>query len=208
MNLYISGITLLSIIFALLSIKPIITLKTYLWRCFFRYKYNFKLEDNMKIARLRNRLSLALLSGFCVLLYQCNLFSFKLLNISNNLLQLAIIFGIILIYIIIRSLLHNYILKHKLEQDKYLVISNLENTFFIILCLFLCLSISLSLAFTNDVLIIKNVILISISFIYSIFLIRKMQILLFLCSPLLSILYLCILEVIPSAMLISIALLL
>ena len=115
---------------------------------------------------------------------------------------MLIILGIFVCYLLLRRFLW-FILQPRRWSENYPMARKVAYTFFIMAGLTVLPTVGiLSLVGCND-LIIKTVIFSEMAFIYLVFLIRKGQILSFVCSPLQVFLYLCALEVLPTGLLIA-----
>ncbi|EJW95344.1 membrane protein [gut metagenome] len=170
--------------------------------CLLRWKENINIEHSVKSARDRNTFAWLMFLPFCLILYRYAPCPEYLIQ-AGSVIRLIAVSAVVLLFLFIRKILSK-IISPKKADSKILKAAycSIYNIFPIAMTVML-----LSLAGMNltgiGIAAVKNVLLCEGIFFYTVFLLRKVQIFTNLCSVFVAILYLCALELIPTALLVA-----
>ena len=195
------------VILAILELKNFLHVAPFLWDSVFRARGSMALENNVRVARERNYLALVLIIPAILFVYRYRAYDPDfLLPLSDNL-RLAGVAGVFLACLLLRFLLYVW-LKPRRRADNFRLAHRAGYTFFILLMLPVLATVGiLSLNRVNDFTI-RMLLYVEAAVVYLVFLFRKSQILSLSCNPLLTFLYLCGLEILPTGALVATAVLL
>lgn len=197
----------LFVVLALLEIRNFLHVAPFLWDSVFRARGSVALENNVRVARERNQLALILIIPAILFLFRYRLYNPDFLQSMADNLRLAVVAGVFLAYLLLRLLMF-VMLKPRRGTDHYRMAHRAGYTFFILLMLPAIAGVTvLSFLPVNDF-IIKTFLFAWSAVSYLTFLLRKAQILSLSCNPLLTFLYLCGLEILPTGALVATAVLL
>lgn len=200
-------LVILSAVLFILNIRKFINIIPYLIGSLFRWKESINIEDSMKISRSRDAVCLILAVPFCLMASKYRFWpEISAYGWSANT-ELAVTAGISAAYILLRmacNLAGHFI---KGNRKTFLIASKVSRTFFCTgTVIMLAASWLMSLLGAEESLI-REVALYVAGAVYLVFLLRKTQIFINSCSLLQTILYLCTLEIVPTATLIATAVL-
>ena len=195
------------VVLALLLIKNFLHVLPFLWDSVFRARGSVALENNVRVARERNQQVFVLMIPAILFIYRYRLYDARFLQSLEGNWRLAAVAGVFLAYLLLRFLMY-LILKPKRRSDHYRMAHRAGFTFFILLLLPAILGVIILYFFRANDFIIKSFLYILAALTYLVFLVRKSQILSLSCNPLLTFLYLCGLEILPTGALIATAVLL
>ena len=195
------------VVLALLLIKDFLHVLPFLWDSVFRARGSVALENNVRVARERNQQVFVLMIPAILFIYRYRLYDARFLQSLEGNWRLAAVAGVFLAYLLLRYLMY-LILKPKRRSDHYRMAHRAGFTFFILLLLPAILGVIILYFFRANDFIIRSFLYILATLTYFVFLVRKSQILSLSCNPLLTFLYLCGLEILPTGALIATAVLL
>jgi len=204
----ISGLVVLSTLVFLLNIRSFTRILPALASCLVRWKSNLELENSLQLSRSRNLVAALLFIPFSLLVYELGLYRPQFLQQLPPIWQFPAFAGIFLAYLLLRGYLN-----WQLEmQDFGLQVFTAANRSFynyMILFFFLLFAVGGLLQFFLGDLPAKNRILTFLAAAYYLFFLRRRgQILASVCNPFTTILYLCGLEILPTGILVTVAILL
>ena len=174
--------------------------------CALRWKESVNLEASVKLSRDRDIIAMAMFFPFCLIVAQNRLYDPGNISEVGDNLYLVITVGVMLAYILLRSLTQRLFRPQNMNIRTYRTGCKASYTFFILLTLFLLLNNGLSSFLHLETATTKNAMLWISAITYILFIFRKTQIFNSSCSVFTSILYLCALEFIPTGILVVSAL--
>ena len=176
-------------------------------RSFTRLRGASNLEGSVRTARDRNITALVLLLPFVLVVNRTGLYSPAFLAPFSPDLRLALLCGVMAAWLILRLLCYA-ILKPRRGQDAFMLARRAVWNTFILLCLLLLPTVGLLGLLGVDEALIRLIVLVEIAFFYALAFLRRGKILLSVCNPLTTFLYLCGLELLPTGLLVASGLLL
>ena len=195
-------LTVISILTTMLLLKRPVSIFPPLMACLARSKECFNLDASVKLSRDRNLLACAMILPFCLIVNRFNLHKAGTLLTLPDDIQLLIIIGVILFYILFRETVYRLFRPYRMPKKAYTTAGTTAHTFFVILTLALLAIGGITTVLGMDAEVVTTAMLwISIG-IYILFLIRKFQIFISSCSVFAAFLYLCALEIIPTGTLV------
>jgi len=197
----------LFVVLALLQLRSFLHVAPFLWDSVFRARGSVALENNVRVARERNHLALILILPAILFMYRYRLYDASFLQGFSDNLRLAAVAGVFIGYLLIRLFLY-LVLKPKRRTDHYRMAHRTDYTFFILLMLPLMATVGILYFVGVNDFIIRLILYAETGLVYLLFLLRKAQILSLSCNPLLTFLYLCGLEFLPTGILVATAVLL
>lgn len=195
------------VVLALLLIRDFLHVLPFLWDSVFRARGSVALENNVRVARERNQQVFVLMIPAILFIYRYRLYDARFLQSLEGNWRLAAVAGVFLAYLLLRYLMY-LILKPKRRSDHYRMAHRAGFTFFILLLLPAILGVIILYFFRANDFIIRSFLYILAALTYFVFLVRKSQILSLSCNPLLTFLYLCGLEILPTGAWVATAVLL
>ena len=167
----------------------------------FRARGSVSLESSVRSSTDR-RLMAALLTVPAVLvIYSYRLFRFDFLREFGPDLQLGIVAGVFLVFILLRYTLYRLLMPHR-RRDFYILAHNTSLTYFILLVSLLLVTVGVLELTGLSPEVIGQVLYVESAVIYTVFFFRRAQILSLSCNHLRTFLYLCGLEILPLAALV------
>jgi hypothetical protein len=201
-------LALISLIIIIILLKRLVNIYPSLLACMMRWKENVNLEMSVKLSRDRNILAVALVIPFCITAFRFGLYSPSFLEGFNETVGLAITIGVFVAYILLRWILTAICRSKKSRKSAYSTSVAASRTFFIILTLLL-MAIGGIMSFIGvDSKTIKDAMIWISGAIYLLFLLRRIQIFASSYNFFTVFLYLCALEIIPTGVLVTSAMIL
>ena len=196
------------VLLMIVQLRDFLTLLPYLLDSLFRARGSVALERSIPISRMRNNIALSLLIPFVLILFRYRLWYPRFLEPWQPSLQLAAIMGAFLVYLLLRVLLYLW-MKPRRRYDFYQLSHKAVFTYFILFSILLFLPTYgiLALCGAPDGLS-RDILTVEAGLFYLLILVRRGQILSLSCNPLRTFLYLCGLEIIPTALWIASAIVL
>lgn len=196
-------LALISTLIIIILLRRLINIFPSLLACTLRWKESVNLEASVKHSLDRDILAVAMIIPFCLTVQRFGLYSPEFMNGFNENMQIIIIIGIFTAYLLTRMTLSKLVRPRKINPKTYKTATSASFTFFIILTLFL-LALGSIMTFIDieEIVIIDAMLWVSAA-IYSLFILRKMQIFISSCSIFTAFLYLCTLEIFPTGVLVA-----
>ena len=201
-------ITMLFVILGIACLRKYITIFPSLVGCIIRWKENINLEDSTKLCLARNHLYVLLLVPFCLVAAKFRIYNPEIISGLPDLYRFLCIAGTFLLYLLTKQGLQKFVRFGKIQEKSFRAAINSFRTYFVIFVTIILASIGISELADLSEDISKNIIIYELSIIYGIFLFRKAQIFINSCSLISGILYLCTLEILPTGILIALAIVL
>ena len=172
------------------------------WSSMFRTSVCIRLEDNKKAQRRRDRVFLLSIFPYCALIWQSGVFSPRWMRGVEAPWDLLIIVGVVALYCLLRLALERLIPHRKLSTKVYEASVGCQRSFLLVYDFFLLVTLSVLSLCDASLLVRQMVILCLTAAFYALFLVRRFQIFASNCNFLTAILYLCALELPPTALLV------
>ena len=199
--LSISILVLVFVVLGIVLLPGFLHVAPFLMDTAVRARGGFALENSVRASRERNQLVLLLLLAALLLSYRYRIYNPSFLQGMGDNLQLLAHAGIMAGYLLLRLVLY-LLFKPRRRYDYYQYAHRLGFTFFALLMLWVLPTAGiLAILGAND-LVVKWFIFVEAALIYLVYLLRRAQILSLSCNPLLTFLYLCGLEILPTAVLV------
>ena len=195
-------LVLISFLIVLLLLRRLVNILPSLLACLMRGKESLNLEASVKLSLDRDALAAAMIIPFCLTAFRYRIYQPEYLNGLGEDSVLGIYFGIFFVYVGLRLLMTWLFHPHKLPKKTYVAADKASHSFFIIYTLFLLAAGAIFGVLNLPETGIRNVMLWISAAIYTLFLIRKIQIFSSSCSVFAGFLYLCALEMIPTGILV------
>ena len=186
---------------ALLLLPSFFHLAPYLADAVFRARGSEALEFSVRVTRERNMFAYVLLIPAVLIMSRYNLYTASFMDSLQGGWRLLACAGVLLGYLLLRLVVY-LILRPRRGKDFFRLAHRAIYTFFILFMLAALPSIGIMTLFDANDVIIRNVLYALLAIVYFLFLIRKAQILSLSCGGFTTFLYLCALEIIPTAALI------
>ena len=193
----------LALILFLLTVRIVIELMPSLIATAIRWKESLNLEASVKLSRDRNLIALCATVPFSLTAFAHNLYNPAFLTGFSADAQLWISIGIFGTFVIVRTTLEHMLKPRRIQAKSYKAIVNVGYSFFIILTMLLLLIACISYLLGTSEEHTKNAMLWISGLIYLLYIIRKLQIFNSFSSFFAGFLYLCALEILPTGVLIT-----
>lgn len=197
-------VNIIMVVFVALALALLPTffhLAPYLADAVFRARGSEALEFSVRVTRERNLFAYILLIPAVLVISRYRLYDPSFIQNLPDGWRLPALAGVLAAYLLVRLIIY-LILKPRRRFEYFRLAHRLIYTFFILFMLVALPAIGLmTLVEANDV-IIRTVLYVLLAVVYFIYLVRKTQILSLSCGGLRTFLYLCALELIPTAALI------
>ena len=196
-------LALISLIVAITLLRRIVNIFPSLMACMIRWKENINLQIRLKMRTDRNLLAAVLSIPFCLTAFRFRLYSPSFMESMTDNAVLGITFAVFAGYLALRAACRYIFRLHKSPSAIYETAADSSRTYFIVLT-FLLMATGGILSFigvTPEH--IKTAMFWLSGAMYLVFLIRKTQIFNSSCSFFVSFLYLCALEILPTGVLIT-----
>ena len=190
------------ILLALMTLKSFIGILPFLSDSVLRARGSAALENSVRVCRDRNIIALVLLLPAVLLLYRYRLYDPDYVQGMSPDLRMLTVAGVFIGYLLLRFLLYLW-LKPRRRSDDYQLAYRAGYTFFILMMLLILVTVGVLYLFHVNDLTVRIFIWAEAAFVYLIYLLRRGQILSLVCNPLTTFLYLCALELLPTALLIA-----
>ncbi len=201
-------LALISLLIIIMLLRRLVNIYPSLLACLMRWKESVNLEMSVKLSRDRNILAIALIIPFCLTIFHFDLYRPSFLNGLSEPAGLGITIGIFVAYILMRHAIAVLFRSKKSRKPAYSTSVAAARTFFIILTLLL-MAIGGIMSFIGaDQETIKDAMIWVSGAIYLIFILRRAQIFASSYNFFTVFLYLCALEIIPTGVLVTSAMIL
>ena len=202
------GLAVFFTLLFLLNLRSLIKVAPSLWDCVRRWKGNVDLEDSIQLSRSRNRIAAILFVPFCMLVYAYDLFTPDIISGQPPLVRLAVVTGVMVLYLLLRAFLNWQLEMHNYRSKIFTAANRSFFNYAVILFFILFLAGPIVRMFSGDETLVKAILLWIIALTYLFYIFRRGQIFGSACNPFTTFLYLCSLELLPSAALVLSAILL
>ena len=202
------GLAVFFTLLFLLNLRSLIKVAPSLIDCIMRWKGNLDLEDSIQLSRSRNWIAAILFIPFCMLVYADGLFSPDIISGQPPLVRLAAVAGVMTIYLLLRTFLNWQLEMHNYGTSVFTAANRSFYNYCVILFFLLFLTGGFLAVISHNQRLVRAVLLWETGLTYAIYVIRRGQIFASYCNPFSTFLYLCSLELLPSAALVLSAVLL
>ena len=196
-------LALISLLIIITLLRRLVNIFPSLLACLIRWKESVNLEMSVKLSRDRNILAVALVIPFCLTAYSFGLYSPSFIEGFEQPARLGIIIGVFVFYILLRWILTSICRSKKSKKQAYSTSVAASRTFFIILTLLLMVIGGVMSFAGADPETIKDAMIWVSGAIYLLFIFRRTQIFASAYNFFTVFLYLCALEIIPTGVLIT-----
>ena len=201
-------LALISLIVIIILLRRLVNIYPSLLACLIRWKESVNLEMSVKLSRDRNILAIALVIPFCITAFRFGLYRPSFLEGFNESVGLAISIGVFVTYILLRWTLTALCRSKKSRKPAYATSVAAARTFFIILTLLLMAMGGIMSFIGVDNKVITDAMIWVSGAIYLLFILRRTQIFASSYNFFTVFLYLCALEIIPTGVLVTSAMIL
>ena len=201
-------LALISLIIVIILLRRLVNIFPSLLACMIRWKESVNLEMSVKLSRDRNILAVALIIPFCITAFRFGLYSPSFLEGFNESIGLMITIGVFIAYLLLRLALTALCRSKKSRKAAYATSVAAARTFFIILTLLLTAIGGIMSFIGANPHAIKDAMIWVSGAIYLLFLLRRIQIFASSYNFFTVFLYLCALEIIPTGVLVTSAMIL
>ena len=190
-----------SVVAAILLLKRFLSIIPLLADSVFRARGSASLENSVRSSHDRNLIAQVLVIPMVLITYRYRLYDAAFLRDLPSNWRVLAIGGVIGAWLLLRLIMYFW-LKPRRRYDFYQLARRSGFTYWILLSLLVLLSAGILALFRIPDASIRLVLYIEILTVYLVFLLRRAQILSISCNPLRTFLYLCGLEILPSAVLV------
>lgn len=201
------GLAVFFTLLFLLNLRSFLKIALSLWDCAVRWKGNLTLEDSIQLSRSRNWISAILFIPFCMVVHAFGLYTPDFITEAPAAFRLFMVTGVFLAYFLLRAFLNWQLEMHRYGSSVFTAANTSFLNYHVILFFLLFLTGSVWVAITGDGTSARPVMLWEAGLTYLIHIYRRGQIFASVCDPFATFLYLCSLELLPTAALVLSALL-
>lgn len=194
------------VILMILHLGTFLQLLPFIADSLLRARGSAALENSVRVSRDRNTVALVMLLPALLLAFRYRLYNPAFIAAHTGDMRLWLIGACLTGYLLLRLIIY-LLLKPRRRYENYQVAHHASYTFFILLVLLLLFTAGVLSIFKVPDPVMRIVLYVETASVYLVFLIRRTQILSLSCNHLRTFLYLCALEIIPSASLIVTAVL-
>lgn len=202
-----SILVLVFVVLMILLLPTFMQLVPYIADSFLRARGSSALENSVRVSRDRNTVALVMLLPAQLLIFRYRLYNPDFLAWKDGDARIWLIAAAFGVYLLVRIIVY-VLLKPRRRYEAYQTAHHASYTFFILMVLLMLLTAGILYIFRVPDNAIRTVLYVESITIYFIFLIRRSQILSLSCNQFRTFLYLCALELFPTAALIVSAVLL
>ena len=204
------SMSILAVLFVILMtvfLRTFIHLIPFIADSLLRARGSVALESSVRVSRDRNTVALAMLLPMLLLAYRYRLYNPDFLADTDPDVRMGLIAAVFAGYLLLRLFMYA-VLKPRRRYEQFQIAHHATYTFFILMVILLLLTAGVMYIFNAPDSLIRLILYIETAFVYLLFLLRKAQILSLSCNHLRTFLYLCGLEILPTAALVVSAVLL
>jgi len=204
------SVSIMSVVFVLLMIvllRSFVHLIPFIADSLLRARGSVALESSVRVSRDRNMVALVVFLPMLLLSWRYRLYNPSFLADAIPDVRMGLIAAVFTGYVLLRLLLYR-MLKPRRRYEQYQTAHYATFTFFILLVILLLFTAGIMYIFKASDSTIRLILYAEMAFVYLMFLFRKAQILSLSCNHLRTFLYLCGLEILPTAALVVSAVLL
>ena len=186
----------------LLNMKSFLKIFPSLWDCVVRWKGNLDLENSIQLSRSRNWIAAILFVPLCMLVYAFGMYSPDFISDMPQAFQLAAVTGVLLVYLLLRTFLNWQFEMHNYGTSVFTAANRSFYNYCIILFFLLFLTGGIFSVISHNEELVRTILLWETGLTYILYVIRRGQIFASYCNPFSTFLYLCSLELLPTAALV------
>ncbi|MBR6859540.1 MAG: hypothetical protein IKM75_06355 [Bacteroidales bacterium] len=201
LSLVASLLVAVSVLLFLLALRSFLNVLPYLADNIFRARGSAALENSVRVSRDRNLVATVFLVPAILLIFRYRLFDIALFDALSPDMRLLAVAGVFLAYLLVRFLLYRW-LRPRRRYDNYQMAYRAGYTFFILLMMLALVTVGVCYVLRLPDLTVKTLLLVETGVMYLLYLFRRGQILSTSCNTLTTFLYLCGLELLPTALLV------
>ena len=201
LSLVASVLVAVSVLLFLLALRSFLNVLPYLADNIFRARGSAALENSVRVSRDRNLVATVSLVPAILLIFRYRLFDIALFDALSPDMRLLAVAGVFLAYLLVRFLLYRW-LRPRRRYDNYQMAYRAGYTFFILLMMLALVTVGVCYVLRLPDLTVKTLLLVETGVMYLLYLFRRGQILSTSCNTLTTFLYLCGLELLPTALLV------
>ena len=201
LSLVASLLVAVSVLLFLLALRSFLNVLPYLADNIFRARGSAALENSVRVSRDRNLVATVFLVPAILLIFRYRLFDIALFDAFSPDMRLLAVAGVFLAYLLVRFLLYRW-LRPRRRYDNYQMAYRAGYTFFILLMMLALVTVGVCYVLRLPDLTVKTLLLVETGVMYLLYLFRRGQILSTSCNTLTTFLYLCGLELLPTALLV------
>lgn len=201
-GILIVAFTLLTVLY----LRRLVGILPYLTKGLWRWKEILNLEASMRLSRDRSAFALVMVVPFCLVVSRFDLFPVRWPDLPDPGYKTLLIVGVFAVYALLRRFAARLAMPRRISHDTYRIASNCGYNFFIVMTLLMVATAGIcSVAgVENDL--IRKILLYEMAVVFTLFMIRRTQILSNACNQFTAFLYLCGLEILPAGLLVASAL--
>ena len=196
-------LALISFFIVMSMLRKLVGVFPSLMACLIRSKESINLEASAQLSRYRNFIAFSMVLPFCLIVCEEKLYTPAFMEGFNENFRFCAIFGIFLVYVLIRKALEHMLRPRNMNSKIYMTACKAGRTFFSILTLILLAMAGITSFIDTPAEVVTNAMLWISACIYLIYILRKTQILISSASFFAAFLYLCALEIIPTGALVA-----
>ena len=190
-----------SVLLFLLVLRSFLSVLPYLSDSIRRARGSAALENSVRVSRDRNLVAVVFVIPAILLMFRYRLYDPSFVADLEPDLRLGLIGAVFVGYLVLRFLLYLWA-RPRRRYDNYQLAYRAGYTFFILLMLLALVTVGILYVLKVPDLIVRTFLLAESGFVYLVYLLRRGQILSLSCNPLTTFLYLCGLELLPTAALV------
>lgn len=198
-NKILSGV---AVLLFLINISNILNLLGPLTRSMLRAKSGEDLEHSIRLSRSRNISLICIFLPFCLILCRYDIYHPSYFSGLTPEMRTLVTIGAVLIFIMLKFLTAALVPHRRMDSDSYNAACRSVFNFMLILFFFMLASLGIAILFRFSYGFTRDVLIGEIVFFWALSLRRSFHILRSLCNLFTTILYLCALEILPSAILV------
>ena len=191
----------LCVVLLIMLARPFLDLLPSLADSLFRARGSTALENSVRQSRDRSLIAMALLVPMALLTWRYRLYDPAFVRDLGPGVRLGAIAAVLAAYLLLRLLMYLW-LKPRRRFDFYRLSHRTGYTYYILLMLLMLVTAAVLAIFGANDFIVRTFLYVEMALVYLVFLVSRGQILSLFCSHLLSFLYLCALELIPTVLLV------
>ena len=201
LSLAASILVAVSVLLFLLALRSFLNVLPYLSDSILRARGSAALENSVRVSRDRNLVAAVFLVPAILLIYRYRLFDIAWFDTLTPDMRIAAVAGVFLVFLFVRFLLYRWF-RPRRRYDDYQMAYRAGYTFFILLMILALLTVGVCYVLHLSDLTVKTILLVETGVMYLLYLFRRGQILSMSCNSLTTFLYLCALELLPTALLV------
>ena len=204
------SVSILSVVFVVLVIvlmRSFIHLIPFIADSLLRARGSVALESSVRVSRDRNMVAVAMFLPMLLLSWRYRLYNPSFIADAGPDARMGLVAAVFAGYLLLRLFMY-VLLKPRRRYEQFQVAHHATYTFFILLVILLLFTAGIMYVFGASDATIRLVLYLETAFVYLLFLLRRAQILSLSCNHLRTFLYLCGLEILPTAALVVSAVLL